>query len=332
MSKQRLPATSTLVEGILSGDRYLLSRAITLVESQLPMHRELARDIVAACMPHSGKSERVGITGSPGVGKSTFIESLGQYIASLGRRLAVLTIDPSSPVTKGSILGDKTRMTGLSQIEGVYIRPSPSGTWRGGVARMTRESMILCEAAGFDTILIETVGVGQSETAVHSMTDLYLLLLLPGAGDDLQGIKRGSVEMADLVVINQADGDRIAIAQQTQYHYQHALHFFPRREDGWMPRALLCSALQQTGIRDIWASVTSYFQQMKENGFLESNRRQQARDWLLESIADTLNRQFMEHPAIRERWPEIEKAVLENRLSPFAASDLLIEAYRDRPV
>jgi LAO/AO transport system kinase len=328
LTKRTLPDIQTLTSGILSGDRYLLSRAITLTESSLPQHRQMAQEVIAACLPFSGKSRRIGITGSPGVGKSTFIEALGMYITDKDHRLAVLTIDPTSPVSKGSILGDKTRMAGLSVNEKAYIRPSPSGTWLGGVARMTRETMILCEAAGFDTIFVETVGVGQSEFAVRSMTDFFILLLLPGAGDELQGIKRGIVEMADLVVINKADDDRLPLARQARLYYHNALHLFPPKSNGWMPDAILCSSLQNTGIPDVWAKAALYFLQAATNGFLEENRRQQSRNWLYDSIMDALKTQFLENEMVRAELPALEKAVLENRISPFAAAEELMRRYR----
>lgn len=289
----------------------------------------MAQEVIAACLPHSGKSLRIGITGSPGVGKSTFIEALGTYITGAGRQLAVLTIDPTSPVSKGSILGDKTRMAQLSVNEKAFIRPSPSGAWLGGVARMTRESMVLCEAAGFDTIFVETVGVGQSEIAVRSMTDFFILLLLPGAGDELQGIKRGIVEMADLVVINKADDDRITLARQARQYYHNALHLFPPKSSGWTPNAILCSSLQNTGIPAIWTQVEKYFSLTRDNGFLDANREQQAKNWFYDSIMEALKSRFLAHESIGSALPALEKAVAENRISPFAAAEELIRRYRE---
>ena len=321
------PSVQELIDGILSGDRVLLSRAITLVESHSERHRALAEKIVEACLPHSGESIRVGITGSPGVGKSTFIEALGQEIINRGRRPAVLAIDPSSRISKGSIMGDKTRMEHLSQRAEAFIRPSPAGESLGGVSQRTRETIILCEAAGFDTILVETVGVGQSETAVHSMVDFFLLLLLPGAGDELQGIKRGIVEMADLLVINKAEGERLSLAKQARREYRNALHLFPPKDSGWTPEVMICSALQRKGISDIWKKVSAFRSLTEEKGYFEQHRRQQARYWLHEHVGSRLRAMFYAHPAVAQRWENLEKAVLQHRISPFKAADELIQLF-----
>ena len=317
------------VEGVIRGDRVLLSRAITLVESRSARHRTLAQAIIEGCLPHSGRSIRLGITGSPGVGKSTFIERLGLYLVEQGRRPAVLAIDPSSPVSRGSILGDKTRMEQLAQRPQAYIRPSPAGESLGGVARKTRETIILCEAAGFDTILVETVGVGQSETAVHSMVDCFLLLLLPGGGDELQGIKRGIVEMADLVAINKADGERLALARRTRQEYRNALHLFPTKESGWTPKVVTCSAIDGTGIARLWELVRAFETHARHHKYFEPHRREQARYWLRQSIEDQLRQGFYQHPAVARRLPAIEQAVTEGRMSSFRAAEELMKLYRE---
>ena len=315
------------VQGILGGGRILLSQAITLVESTRAEHQQVAREIVGLCLPHSGRSIRIGITGSPGVGKSTFIEVLGQHILEQGRRLAVLAIDPSSKMSKGSILGDKIRMEKLAASEAAFIRPSPAGESLGGVARKTRESIILCEAAGFDTIIIETVGVGQSETAVHSMADFFLLLLLPGAGDELQGIKRGIVEMADLIAVNKADGERLALAKRARQEYRNALHLFPPKESGWIPRADICSATTGMGIPEIWRQIEKYRQKTMENGFFEQNRRVQAHFWLQEAIDNQLRQAFIRDPDVREKLKGIEQAVIEGKQSPFQGAEELVALF-----
>jgi len=321
------PSTGDLIEGIFNGDRVMLSRAITLVESRSERHRAVAQDIVEACLPHSGRSIRIGITGSPGVGKSTFIEALGQNIIDRGRRPAVLAIDPSSQISKGSILGDKTRMEKLSHHDQAFIRPSPAGESLGGVSQKTRETIILCEAAGFDTILVETVGVGQSETAVHSMVDFFLLLLLPGAGDELQGIKRGIVEMADLLVINKAEGERRTLAKQARQEYRNALHLFPPKESGWTPEVLICSALEKEGISTIWEKIQDFRTATSKNDYFDAHRRQQARYWLHERVNNRLRELFYAHPEVAARWKVLEQAVIEHRISPFKAADELIRLF-----
>lgn len=315
------------VDGILAGDITILSRAVTLVESSLPQHQELARDIILACLPHSGKSVRLGITGVPGAGKSTFIEALGIHLINNGSKLAVLAIDPSSERTKGSILGDKTRMEQLSGMKNAYIRPSPSAGSLGGVARKTRETIILCEAAGYDTIFIETVGVGQSETAVHSMVDFFLLIMLAGAGDELQGIKRGIMEMADGIVINKADGQNIQKAQLAQAQYSNALHLFPPTKSGWIPRVETCSALLSTGIEYVWDMVMEYVHLARNNHYFDKNRREQARFWMYESINETLKTSFYKNPLIHEKLKELEGRVKRDELSSFEAARMLLDLY-----
>jgi LAO/AO transport system kinase len=313
------------VDRILAQDRVVLSRAITLVESKLPADRELAQQVINRLLPYSGKSIRVGITGSPGVGKSTFIEALGNYIIQkFEKKLAVLAIDPSSQRSGGSILGDKTRMEVLATQPNAYIRPSPAGTSLGGVARYTRESIILCEAAGFEVIFIETVGVGQSETAVHSLTDFFLLLMLAGAGDELQGLKKGIMEMADALVITKADGSNQEKAKAAQQEYQNALHLFPAAASGWQVPVLLSSAIEQTGIAELWEHVLQYETATKQNSYWEQKRKNQQLYWLHQTIRQTLEERFFTNPAVAQLLPEKEQAVLAGNLSAFtAATDLL---------
>ena len=315
------------VDGILSGNRVVLSQAITLIESRQKKHEILAQKIIEKCLPHSGKSLRIGLTGTPGVGKSTFIDSFGKLILNDGKNLAILAIDPSSQVTKGSILGDKTRMEELSIHPKVFIRPSPAKDSLGGVARKTRESIILCEAAGYNTIIVETVGVGQSETAVHSMVDFFLLLLLPNSGDELQGIKRGIMEMADLIAINKADGETIAAAKLTQKQCKNALHLFPAKASAWTAKAEICSALNNTGLEKIWDSIKSYHKSSTDNGYFSQNRQQQAKYWLEESVSQQLKTLFFRNPQVKKAYAEIEKSVIEGQLSPFAAGKLLLDLF-----
>lgn len=315
------------VNGILNGDITLLSKAVTLVESANAKHHQLAQDIITKCLPHSGNSIRIGITGVPGVGKSTFIEALGSYITKQGGKLAVLAIDPSSERTKGSILGDKTRMEDLSGDKNAYIRPSPSAGSLGGVARKTRETIILCEAAGFNHIFIETVGVGQSETAVHSMTDFFLLLMLAGAGDELQGIKRGIMEMADIIAINKADGNNMEKAQLAKIQYNNAIHLFPKKDSGWEPNVLTCSATQKTGIAEIWNQIEMYKSLTLQNGYFSGKRNQQSTYWMHETIQEKLKRNFYDNPEIKHRLAELEKQVLDDKLSSFMAAGQLLQIY-----
>lgn len=325
--RRKQPSAQQLIDGILKGDKIALSRAITLVESTSPAHLEKANEVIKACLPHANQSVRVGITGVPGVGKSTFIEAFGKYLTGLGKKVAVLAVDPSSSLSHGSILGDKTRMEELVKDENAYIRPSASGESLGGVARKTRETIILCEACGFDTILIETVGVGQSETAVHSMVDFFLLLNLAGAGDELQGIKRGIMEMADAIVINKADGDNIKRARLAKTEYNRALHLFPMKNSGWSPKVTTCSALTNEGIADVWDTITDYFQLTQDNDYFSKKRREQNQYWLLETINEQLKRNFYNHPDIQILLDENKKAVQNNEISPFAAAQLLLEKY-----
>lgn len=324
---RKLLPLAEYVDGILKGDITLLSKAVTLVESSNVKHQQLAQEIITRCLPHSGKSIRIGITGVPGVGKSTFIEALGSNITRLGGKLAVLAIDPSSERTKGSILGDKTRMEELSGDKNAYIRPSPSAGSLGGVARKTRETIILCEAAGFDHIFIETVGVGQSETAVHSMTDFFLLLMLAGAGDELQGIKRGIMEMADVIAINKADGNNLEKAQLARIQYNNAIHLFPGKDSGWEPKVLTCSAAQKTGIVEAWEQVEEYRKLTAQNGYFAAKRRQQATYWMHETIQEQLKRNFYNDHHIKLKIKDLENLVLEDKLTSFVAAGQLLEMY-----
>jgi LAO/AO transport system kinase len=320
--KQRNAAE--FVEGILKGDPIVLSQAITLIESTKTEHQILAQEVIEKCLPHANQSIRIGITGTPGVGKSTFIEAFGQQAIEKGHKVAVLAIDPSSQLTRGSILGDKTRMLHLAQRAEAFIRPSPAGESLGGVARKTRETIILCESAGYDTIIIETVGVGQSETAVHSMVDFFLLLLLPGAGDELQGIKRGIVEMADLIAVNKADDDRLLLAKQAQVAYQNALHLFPPKESQWIAQAVVCSALSKMGIDDIWQHILNYQAFTKESNYFQIHRQQQAKYWLHATIQDNLKTRFYENEKIKQQLPLIEQQLLNGEITSFKAAEWLM--------
>lgn len=315
------------VEGILAGDRVILSQAVTLVESARPDHQKKAMKIIEKCLPYSGKSVRVGITGVPGAGKSTSIEAFGMNIIRTGKKLAVLAIDPSSERTKGSILGDKTRMEHLSIQENVFIRPSPSAGSLGGVARKTRETIILCEAAGFDTIFVETVGVGQSETAVHSMVDFFLLIQITGGGDELQGIKRGIMEMADGIVINKADGDNIPKAKVTQTQYKNALQLFPLSESGWRPKVLTYSGMTGTGVQEVMEMVYEYLAFTQENGYFKQKRATQSRYWMYETINERLRNNFYQNEEIQALLKQKEAQVLNEEISSFTAAQDLLEAY-----
>lgn len=316
-----------LIKKLLLGDIPSLSRAITIIESTNPKHQQLAQQIIQACLPHANQSVRVGITGVPGVGKSTFIEAFGMYLTSIGKKVAVLAIDPSSSISKGSILGDKTRMEDLVKSKNAFIRPSASGTSLGGVSRKTRESIILCEAAGFDTLLIETVGVGQSETAVHSMTDFFLLLNLAGAGDELQGIKRGIMEMADAIVINKADGDNLDRARNAKLDVNRALHLFPTKDSGWKPKVLLASAYYKEGIAEVWKLISNYVELTKENLYFEKNRNEQNIYWLRETINEQLLQKFYLNDAIERELTNKEAKVKMHEISPFEAAKELMKLY-----
>lgn len=328
--KPSLLSVDEYMEGITRGDTTILSKAITLVESYLPEHRAIASQIIQRCQAISNgrKTMRIGITGVPGAGKSTFIEAFGSYITSEGHKLAVLAIDPSSEKSKGSILGDKTRMETLCNDPNAFIRPSPSAGSLGGVARKTRETILLCEAAGFDVIFIETVGVGQSETAVHSMSDFFLLLMLSGAGDDLQGIKRGIMEMSDLIAITKADGNNVEKASMARALYANALHLFPPTESGWVPTAVTSSAVTKEGLDVILKKIEDYFALVQENGFYLKKRREQARYWMYESINENLRNMFYENCSIAPLLPDYENAVLKGDLESFTAAAELLDKYR----
>lgn len=326
-NRKKQPSSDELIDGILNGNRTSLSRAITLVESTNPEHAQKANEVIKGCLPHANKSIRIGITGVPGVGKSTFIEAFGTFLTQLGKKVAVLAVDPSSSLSHGSILGDKTRMEELVKDKNAFIRPSASGDTLGGVARKTRESIILCEAAGFDTIIIETVGVGQSETAVHSMVDFFLLLKISGAGDELQGIKRGIMEMADTIVINKADGDNIKKANQAKLEFNRALHLFPPKKSNWQPKVTTCSAITKDGVSEIWNTISAYFEMTNETGFFQEKRKEQNHFWMMESINEQLKFNFYNQPEIISQLEQNKKAVQNDEISPFAAAQSLLRLY-----
>ncbi len=314
-------------KGICAGDINLLSRAITLIESRLPSHNNQAQEVIERCLPHSGNSVRIGITGVPGAGKSTFIEALGMQMINNGKKLAVLAVDPSSERSGGSILGDKTRMEELAASKNAFIRPSPSAGTLGGVARKTHEIIVLCEAAGYDTIFIETVGVGQSETTVHNMVDFFLLLMLAGAGDELQGIKRGIMEMADAIVITKSDGDNIKNASRAQSQYKNALHLFPPSESGWEPKVLTCSSTQGTGISDVWSMIQEYCEFTKTNGSFESNRIRQSKFWMYETINERIKDDFFGNDIVKSQIKDMEAEILNGKISSFTAANKLLDIY-----
>jgi LAO/AO transport system kinase len=318
-------------EEILKGNVTVLSQAVTLVESQLPTHQAIAQEVIERCLPYSGKSVRIGITGVPGAGKSTSIDAFGMHLVKdRGKKIAVLAIDPSSERSKGSILGDKTRMEDISKEANVFIRPSPSAGSLGGVARKTRETIILCEAAGFDTVFVETVGVGQSETAVHSMVDFFLLIQLAGTGDELQGIKRGIMEMADGIIVNKADGNNIEKANLAAAQYRNALHLFPMPPSLWSPKVLTYSGYYKNGIPEIWDMVYHYVDFTVANGFFEARRHSQAKYWMYESINEQLRNQFYQSPIIEEALQVKEQQVLRSEISSFKAAQQMLELYNNQ--
>ena len=327
-AKKKVYPPEHYVEGILNKNTSILSQAITIIESSLPSHYELGQKIIEQCLPYTGNSIRIGITGVPGVGKSTFIEALGGTITKKGGRLAVLAVDPSSERSKGSILGDKTRMETLCNDPNAFIRPSPSAGSLGGVARKTRETIILCEAAGYDTIFIETVGVGQSETAVHSMVDFFLLLMLAGAGDELQGIKRGIMEMADLIAITKADGENVNKAKTAKVQYENALHLFPAPESGWLPRVRTCSAVTKLGIDDVWEEILDYTKSTKGSGYFQNRRLNQAKYWMYQTITESLKDDLFNNPNIQSAIEEAEQQLLADKISSFAAAKKVLELYK----
>ena len=321
---------SELIKKIIAGDKVALSRAITLIESTNSNHLEKANEVINGCLPHANKSIRIGITGVPGVGKSTFIEAFGKHLTNLGKKVAVLAIDPSSTLSHGSILGDKTRMEELVKDENAFIRPSASGESLGGVARKTREAIILCEACGFDTIIIETVGVGQSETAVHSMVDFFLLLKIAGAGDELQGIKRGIMEMADAVVINKADGDNIQKAKMAKVEFNRALHLFPLKNSGWSPKVSTCSAITTEGVSEIYENILEYVSFTENNNYFKNHRDQQNQYWMLETIHEKLKNNFFNNPKIVNNLDIMKQKVINNLITPFAAAEQLFNKYYNK--
>lgn len=329
--KPSLLSIDEYMKGITEGNTTILSKAITLVESSLQAHRKIAQEIIERCQlycsEHKMESMRIGITGVPGAGKSTFIEAFGSYITDAGHKLAVLAIDPSSEKSKGSILGDKTRMETLCNNPKAFIRPSPSAGSLGGVARKTRETVLLCEAAGYDVIFIETVGVGQSETAVHSMSDFFLLLMLSGAGDDLQGIKRGIMEMSDLIAITKADGTNVDKANLAKALYANALHLFPPTESTWVPTAVTSSAVTKEGLPEIYQKIKDYFELVKGNGYYRHKRREQAKFWMYESINEALRNDFYENPQIEKALVQYEERVLDGSMESFIAAGQLLDIY-----
>ncbi len=328
--RRRKYSENEFVDAILAGNRTILSQAITLVESSLPEHYEMSQAIIEKCLKCDTESIRIGITGVPGAGKSTFIESFGLHIVAGGRKVAVLTIDPSSENTMGSILGDKTRMDKLSIHPSAFIRPSPSAGSLGGVARKTRETIILCEAAGFNTIIVETVGVGQSETEVNSMVDFFLLLMLAGAGDELQGIKRGIMEMADVIAITKADGPNRVLAEGARLSYQNALHLLSSKTPGWTPRVLTCSALENTGIKELWELILEYFDLSKKSGYFYEFRKQQAVIRMDGMIIDSLNNAFFIHEEVKKLRPEIERQLYDGEITSYRAAVKLLDKYFKR--
>lgn len=319
-----------LAEAVLAGNRRALARAITLIESTRPDHRAAAEQLMQLLLPHTGKSVRLGISGVPGVGKSTFIEAFGLHVIGQGHRMAVLAIDPSSPRTGGSILGDKTRMEELSRDVRAFIRPSPSGGTLGGVARRTREAMLACEAAGFDIVLVETVGVGQSETAVAEMVDMFMLLLVPGGGDELQGIKKGIVELADAIIVNKADGDLAAAAQRAAQEYRNALHLLRPASSHWSPPVLRCSALGHSGLDEVWAMVERYRDTMAAAGEIAARRAEQAKSWMWNEVNETLLSAFRAHPDVTTLLPGLEEQVAGGGCTPTVAAQSLLQAFLAR--
>ena len=325
INRAKQNSVNEFVTGVLNGNITFLSKAITLVESTNIKHQQKANEILNCCLPHSNKSIRIGITGVPGVGKSTFIETFGKYLTAQGKKVAVLAVDPSSSVNKGAILGDKTRMEALVTDENAFIRPSPSGTSLGGVAQKTRESIILCEAAGFDIIIIETVGVGQSETVVHSMVDFFLLLKLAGAGDELQGIKRGIIEMADAIVINKADGDNKQNAKIAKVAFNRALHLYPLKESKWQPKVLTASALHNSGVEEIDNMILTYIAITKENAYFNKKRNEQNKFWLLSTIEQQLKTNFYQNPKIKNALQEEIDNLENGKTTPFNAAKRLLD-------
>lgn len=318
---------SELVNGIEQGNQHLLAKAITLVESNLESHKELATQVIHQVLPKTGNSIRIGITGVPGVGKSTFIESFGKMLTNQGIKTAVLAVDPSSNITKGSILGDKTRMHQLSVDPLAFVRPSPSSGSLGGVANATRESILLCEAAGYEVILVETVGVGQSEYLVKEMVDFFLLLMLSGAGDEIQGIKRGIMEMADALIVNKADGENKIMSRKAAQAYRNALHLFPARADDWTPKAGTCSAIENSGIDTVWETIRTFKEHQEKNEWFEKRRRQQSKTWLSDQLESSLKHFFYQQDLIKENFTQITDQVVSGKKTPYAGSQELMDLF-----
>jgi LAO/AO transport system kinase len=325
-----LKSPQEYIDGVLRQDRLTLARTITLIESTLPAHQELARTIVDQLLPHTGHGYRIGITGVPGAGKSTYIESFGNMLTGIGHRVAVLAIDPSSSRSGGSILGDKTRMEKLAVNPNAFIRPSPSSGTLGGVGRKTRETMLVCEAAGFDVVIIETVGVGQSETTVASMVDFFLVLMIAGAGDELQGIKKGVLEVADTIVINKADGDNVLRAEIARKEYETALHMIMPNSPNWTPRVLTCSALEHTGINKIWDTIQDHRTKLMECGEMAEKRKHQALDWMSFLLDEGLRQWFYTDPRVKAAMPGLRKNVEMKQTSPTAAADTLLAFLKEK--
>lgn len=319
---------ANFTKGVLSSDTTVLGKAITLIESEKKEHQKLATALLEKCLTHRKDSIRIGITGVPGVGKSTFIEAFGKFLINEGKKVAVLTVDPSSVKTKGSILGDKTRMTELTKEPNAFVRPSPSGGSLGGVARKTQETIVLLEAAGFNVIIIETVGIGQSETAVRDMIDFFLLLKLPGAGDELQGIKRGVMEMADAVAINKADGPNIKSAELAKSAFQNAIHLLAPKTNGWMPKVMVCSAIESTGLEPIWNCIEAFEDQMKNSGHFNQFRKSQNKTWLRQHLNYSILKEFYDDPKISEQLLRLEEQVLLEEITPYLAAEKLLATYR----
>ena len=316
-----------IVDGVRSGSRTLLGRAITLIESNAPKHAPLAEEVVRQALPYSGRSIRVGVTGVPGAGKSTFIESFGTLLCQEGKRMAVLAVDPSSTVTRGSVLGDKTRMEMLCREENCFIRPSPSSGTLGGVTRKSRETIILCEAAGYEIILVETVGVGQSETTVRSMVDFFLVLLIAGAGDELQGIKKGIIELADTLLITKADGSNIPRTEAARVEFSRVLHYLTSPTPGWKPEVMTCSSLERKGIREVWDVIERFHKTTRDNNYFLENRKRQTLDWIEDMLSQQLWQDFIRNPGTMAQWPIVERSVLAGKLSASTAVKQLFNAY-----
>ncbi len=323
----RLDRAEDLHPALVAGERRALARAITLIESSRADHQALGQAVLEAVVPKTGSAMRIGLTGPPGVGKSTFIEALGCWLIEQGHRVAVLAVDPSSPVTGGSILGDKTRMERLAQDTRAFIRPSPSGGALGGVAHRTRETMLLCEAAGFDVVIVETVGIGQSEVAVRSMVDFFAVLLQPGAGDELQGIKKGALELADTLVVNKADGAQKAIAQRTQVEHQSAVQLLRHASTAWTPRVLSVSSIEGTGLDAFWEAVSDHRSALQGSGEFDARRRSQAREWMWSLVGEGLEQAFRSHPGVAARIPELEGRVESLTTTPAAAARELLGTF-----